>query len=590
MGHISYNEQRTEIRETPEGWLPISSAIGQLVNMWSDRDDLVAYVGEKTTHGTPASYNPVLEEVEVSIPLAFGNGVSPDLVGDLLDSKNRYNFPKTVGVLYHEAFHARFSRWSAAKAHQDLSKDEANAIMLLEEGRVENFGVRAIPKSRSFLRACATEIIMAESEEKLREETNTNTCGFYVALCHGRLVNGVLKEKDVKRVKAIVEDYFGEKVMAQLISILERFQAVDDHWSPDPKLYDLAREWARVLQDVAEEKGDMTPQQAQKLQDELQEAMLEMAEDIAIDNQNELNSEEQDEENQERLNEKQRSAQERQKAKKTAKDVFGKGTAEIHQNTNSRLEESRPPTSPERGSAVRVAKQLERAKYRDRDVVETSEVLPPGRLRPRTLIQAQALKERGVMAQVEPWRKKRRKQTENPTLQVGVMVDISGSMRSAMEPMGVTAWVLSEAVRRVQGKTAMVYYGNTAFPTLKPGQHLDQVNIYTASDGTESFDQAFRALDGALDLTTGSGARLLVIVSDGHYTSNEVENAKQRLQQCERTGVAVLWLNFDSTDYSVRRYMNASPATEFLLGELDPVKASDLIGQSAVKVLTRAGR
>lgn len=589
MGHISYNKD-SRLRETPEGWYGVTSAIGQLVNQWADRDDLVAYVSNEAGKGAPACYNPVLAEVEVNIPMSFGASTTPEMVGDLLDSKNRYNFPKTVGVLYHEAFHARFSKWSAEEAHKTLDKDEALAIMWLEETRAEKFGLDSIPRSKSFLRATATDIILDQSDEALAGLNNTTTCAFHVAVCHGRLLTGVLKESDVRRITSIVEGYFGSAVMAELLDILTRFQAHSNHHKADPALYDLAREWAKIVRGVAEEKGDSAPGEASELKEALSEAMREMAEDIAIDNQTDLNDQEMEEDWKEEVQKRNSGAQERNKSRELSKKVFGKGTAEIHAGTRSRLVESRPPTPAERGSAVRVARQLEKAKYRERDLTEITSVLPPGRLRPRTLIQAKALKERGVMSQVEPWRRKQRRQTDNPTLTVGVMVDISGSMSSAMEPMATTAWVLSEAVRRVQGRASMVYFGNTTFPTLKPGQHLEQVNVYSAPDGTEHFDEAFRALDGALDLTSGSGARLLVIVSDGHYTESEVDSVHKRLAQCERAGVAVLWLTFDNSDYSVKRYMAKSPATEFLTGFLDPVSASDTIGQSASRVLSRIGR
>ena len=84
-----------------------------------------------------------------------------------------------------------------------------------------------------------------------------------------------------------------------------------------------------------------------------------------------------------------------------------------------------------------------------------------------------------------------------------------------MQPMASVAWILSEATRRVQGRAAMVYYGNNVFPTLKPGQHLDRVKVYSAPDMTEKFDKAFKALNGGLNLLNGSGALLLVVVSDG---------------------------------------------------------------------------
>jgi hypothetical protein len=71
---------------------------------------------------------------------------------------------------------------------------------------------------------------------------------------------------------------------------------------------------------------------------------------------------------------------------------------------------------------------------------------------------------------------------------------------------------------------------------------LDKVSVYSAPDGTEKFGKAFKALDGALDLTYGTGVRLLVIVSDGHYTGTETENAKETARLCKENGVAVLWI------------------------------------------------
>jgi hypothetical protein len=240
----------------------------------------------------------------------------------------------------------------------------------------------------------------------------------------------------------------------------------------------------------------------------------------------------------------------------------------------------------ERQASVTIAKWLEKAKYRDRDVTEIASSLPPGRLRTRAIVQGKALEARGVYQQTQPWRRKVRKMTDDPTLTVGVMVDISGSMNSAMEPMATTAWVMSEAVRRVQGRTAMVYYGNEVFPTLKPGQHLDQVNVWEANDGYEKFDEAFRALDGALNLLNGTGARLLVVTSDGAYRSKEQERSIHWVTRCKQAGVAVLWLPFDNGHYarSVER-----AGARVLAGVLDPSASALEIGKEASRVLTEAG-
>jgi hypothetical protein len=167
------------------------------------------------------------------------------------------------------------------------------------------------------------------------------------------------------------------------------------------------------------------------------------------------------------------------------------------------------------------------------------------------------------------------------------MVDISGSMESAMEPMATTAYVLSAAAQRAQAKTAMVYYGNTVFPTLRPGERMTEVKVYNAPDGTEKFDEAFRALDGSLNLLYGSGARLLVIVSDGCYTSTETENAKRWSRRCAQEGVAVVWIPFDHG--GTARHLSGGSGT-VIEGKFTPTEAATKIGQACADALTKVGK
>jgi len=193
------------------------------------------------------------------------------------------------------------------------------------------------------------------------------------------------------------------------------------------------------------------------------------------------------------------------------------------------------------------------------------------------------MRERGVMQQAEVWKRKVRKQTDEPTLNVGVLVDISGSMGAAMEPMATTAYVLSEAVTRVQGKAAMVYFGNDVFPTLRPGERMGEVKVWTAPDGTEKFDDAFRAVDGAVDLLYGSGARLLVVVSDGHYTGAETKACQRWMRRCAEEGVAVVWLPFDD-GYMARHQAGENGVV--LSGLFDPTSAASKIGEACERAIT----
>jgi len=165
------------------------------------------------------------------------------------------------------------------------------------------------------------------------------------------------------------------------------------------------------------------------------------------------------------------------------------------------------------------------------------------------------------------------------------MVDISGSMHSAMEPMASTAWIMGEAVRRVQGKCAMVYYGDSVFPTLRAGEKPNEVKVYTAPDSTERFDKAFKAIDGSLNLLYGRGARLLVIVSDGLYTREETENAQTIVKECERNGVGVLWLPLVQRNMAEHICKNTQAVV--LCGTFKPTEVATEIGKAAGKALEK---
>jgi hypothetical protein len=163
-------------------------------------------------------------------------------------------------------------------------------------------------------------------------------------------------------------------------------------------------------------------------------------------------------------------------------------------------------------------------------------------------------------------------------------VDISGSMRRAMEPMAVTAWTLAEAGYRIQATVAQVHYGNSAFPTLMPGARPKEVVVRSANDGTERFDLAFKALDGRLNLLHGTGARLLVVCSDTCYTYAEVIAFEKWMKRCVAAGVGVLILTYNGHGADLAGH-DVPPQVQRILDPLDAVDAARAIGQAAVKAL-----
>ena len=620
MGHLS-NATESRFDKTPREWLKVGSQINDLVNEWAERSDIVTFVGEGAGHGAPACYVPAIAEMEVDVDLAFGEGVDPKFVGDLSKRAIQFDHPVAMGAVLHEAMHAKHSRYDLAEVAALPEKFVGLLITMFEETRIEARGVKTFPKNRAFLRACALRLVIGD----LKEDEDFAGRGIQafsqlILLTLARVDAGVLDAEDVEVIHDAAEKLFGTDVLAKLRSIWVRAQAhsVDSDWKPQEK---LAREWIKVLEESGNDPaGD--PEDIPDWLKELLEAMMgdpgegdgegdgdgegsegegagspggmlgAMADATETDAQGEANEQAVREVKEEIAKAKSAAQAEKDEHKKTMTKVFGRGTGPGSAYTSSTLQEERDPSPKERAAAVALSKALEKARYRDRVVVKRKSMVPPGRLSARAAIAGKEQASRGAEVTAEPWARKQRFHTEDPELKIGVLVDISGSMSSAMEPMASTAWVLSEATRRVQGKCAMVYYGNDVFATLKPGQHMPKVKVYDAPDGTEKFNDAFMALNGSLDLLGSTGARLMVVVSDLYYTGFEGERTKYWMERCRRAGVAVIVVPFEYEDHAksvVKSVKGGGVEVVSKSTTRDVIGAAKAIGAAAVRQLEKVG-
>lgn len=586
-------------------WLAVSAAVGRMVNLWSGRFDVAATVGPGLGAGNPAFFNPTTVEVEVNVETCFGADVDPAEVANLDRRLTQFAWPKATGTIFHEALHAAHSLADLDAAAQALSPLEFKSLLMLEESRIEAKGLRDFPDNAAFLRSMVLEIVITDQSEVFAGSASVIAANT-AALTLARVDAGSVLEEDIEPLRDVIIDKLGADNLAKLREIWLEVQAHPND-ADIPAFYEFARRWAKVVSEISEENGEGDPGKDEsgegdggegaggslgEFMKDLQDALDEAAGTAAIGAFNDLLDSETRAQWEEDARDRASESRERQNATKVASQVFGKGTTEIHGTRSaSRLSETRQPTGEERAAAVKIAALLDRARYRDRDATEISSVTPPGRLRTRAAVQGAALRSKGLMATSEPWRRTVRKHTEDPTLSIGVMVDISGSMGGAMGPMAAAAWVLSEAVRRVQGRVAMVYYGNDVFPTLKPGQHLDKVKVWSAPDGTEEFDKGFDAINGALGLTWGSGARMLVVVSDGCYTRPQRESARQAMQACKRAGVGVLWLDYgyDTSSHDAKQICAGSDAVVISVAG-DTAAAALEIGTAAARALELASR
>jgi len=607
-GHSKKSRLRTRDKSSKPEWLRTCAEIGLVANNWSVRSDLAVYAGDDSAEGKAiAAYYSDISEIELDIAGAFGTATTPEMVGNFTKRDTQYEFPNATGVIYHEALHARHTAWNTKYLADLLDPNEQRAFMLLEESRIEKKGVIERPENRLFLRSSALHLALEDADpETLATMGDVWQSAFVSALSLARYDAGVLEADDVRELYTSLTSILGMELYRELQKIWIAFQNLNVSQADEGA--DLAKKWVELLRQADPEgepkmgEGVMAePSESESGDSESKESKSSGAVSKIVESleksatETELNTSEDlsDQEKQEKWQDEAKARQEQsknndQKRKANAK-VFDKNTDPKVSGSNSTIQEKRSPTPSERASAVRIGQMLDKAKYRERSLHERQSILPEGKLNARVAVQNAALKSMGIHSNQPAWRKKVRKNTDDPTLRLGIMVDISGSMSSAMEAMATTAWIMGEAGHRIQAKTAMVYFGSGVFPTLRVGQRLAEVSVYSAPDGTEKFDEAWQALDGEVRLTSNDGVRMLVIVSDGNFTLKERENAVSALRECRQNGVAVLWITPKGCmDYGARGIIGES-AWGVHLTDMDTNEIAMSVGKSATDALERVG-
>lgn len=287
-------------------------------------------------------------------------------------------------------------------------------------------------------------------------------------------------------------------------------------------------------------------------------------------------------------------AEERAKAAKDVKDArqvatrtFTRGAEGTPSFPDSQraIVGKRAPSAEERVAANVIGKALDSAKYRDRSRTTATSLVPPGRLRGRAAVAAAADRSMGRATAAQPWRRTVRKHTDETTLTIGIMSDVSGSMGSLAGPLASAGWVMATAGHRVQASVASVVFGDNVTPIVYPGKAPAQVTQFSAHGGSEAFKKGFLALEGALGLINGSGARLLVIASDNHLV-NTVDSQFRTavLPKLLAAGVGILWLSWG------RAAMTGIPkGVEHVdLKNTSTTEAAQVIGRAARRAIEKA--
>lgn len=474
---------------------------------------------------------------------------------------------------------------------------------LLEETRIEGRGVREWNRDKGFLRASAKKLTAPPPKRDPKEpegELNLTTVAVLILM---RVPAGVLTHRDVSKLrKAIIKQMdaagvgiTGEETLKKVEAAARIFQdnsdthtegqeilmtqarAVYDALSPfmpkvnmpddghreegeDQQQDGEGQEGEGQPQDgEGEQQGDGTQQvpspdgkggemvegteQNGQLSGEAADAAEESMDNAELGGADDVWTEQARQEAERQAREAEKQAEQQKEHERKSNNTFERSSGQ-NGRTKSRIVSQRNPTQVELQSMVMFNAALQDARHRDRKVGVTTDYVPPGRLKTSAALRDEAVRwSGGAAGTTQMFKGKRRTHVDEPNLTVGIICDISGSMSGTMEPMAVATWVMANSVNRIEGSTcASVYYGETVFPTLWPGERLDKVTKYNADDGFEEFNAAFQAIDGKLKLLKGDGVRLLVIVSDGNYRPHEEKACRKWLDECVKNGVGVLWL------------------------------------------------
>ncbi|WP_181785422.1 VWA domain-containing protein, partial [Streptomyces phytophilus] len=151
----------------------------------------------------------------------------------------------------------------------------------------------------------------------------------------------------------------------------------------------------------------------------------------------------------------------------------------------------------------------------------------------------------GSVPTAQPFTHTRRRNSPTPPLRVGIAVDVSGSMRAACAPVASAAWIVARAAALTDpdSRTATIAYDLHLTALTRPTHRAPQrVTTFDATGRHHNLGDAIDALDHGLELSRPGAGRLLVIVTDARYRSDETAQAVTRVKQLTTAGCAVLQL------------------------------------------------
>jgi Mg-chelatase subunit ChlD len=479
-----------------EQWQPWSQAWTKHVPLLTSRNDLHVFVAPGAAGDSPECFYPTLRRIEID-----ANYIADDpTITDPRKAGHKRLVPTGYGLLVHGCAHATHSLWTTPAGTPPILAEVAE---MLEESRAEGRQRQRRRGDRRWLRHTVTTILI---DGRIAPVDDLWHAGILAALLLARVDARILTSKDVRPIRAAVTAVTGRPKLRQLREVWKQAHLVGD--TDATTMITLARRWCEILDIDPNQHRQIPTADADEFPGRLEQALTAfLAAALNL----------------------------------TPADYQTEIADRRHQPPDDWTRT--PPTTEQHNAARTLATHIQQARTRNPETVPRGGVLPPGRLRPRHAIAADAQIAAGTIPTAEPWQHRTQQPPPKPTLHLAVLTDLSGSMSSYARELSSAAWIFAHAARRGQAVTTTIGFGTRTTMLVPPHSRPQQVVRMRTGGGTLTFCDAVKLADRTLDLRRGRTLRLLAVVSDGQLADKPA--AQKLITTLHRAGCAVLWLHPD---------------------------------------------
>ncbi|KUL31429.1 VWA domain-containing protein [Actinoplanes awajinensis] len=509
-------------------WKPWSTAWTKHVPVLTGRTDLHVHVAPGAGGGAPECFYPDLRRIEVDARYIAD---TPDIT-DPRKAGHKKIVPTGYGLLVHGAAHAAHSLWTTPPGTPPVLAEVAE---LLEESRAEGRQRGRRRADRRWLRHIIN-IVVHPGTAPVDDPWHA---GVLAALLLARVDARILTSKDVRAIRAAVTTVIGKPRLHRLREIWKQAHTVDDHDAIT--MIRLARRWCEVLGIDPWRQRQVPVADAGMFPGRLDQALTDLL------------------------------------ASLTGITPADYRAQILARRNNPPTDWPRTDPTPEQQAAARrLADRIQQARVHHPETVRRGTVLPPGRLRTRQAIAADAQAAAGQTPTAQPWQHRTQQPPPKPTLHLAVLVDLSGSMSSYAAELSSAAWIFAHAARRGEVVTTTIGFGDSTTLLVPPHGRPKQVLQMQIGGGTYTFCDAVKLADQLLGLRHARTLRLVAVVSDGDLDDKPA--AQKIITTLHKAGCAVLWLHPDG--YSQHTFADTTTITV-----ADPVDAVSRIADAAVAAL-----